>query len=301
MPTGTSGPFQAVNMPAIDLRRLVGAGIVAEGAQGATDLAAGQRGAGANMSVDIAPGWGYIKDDHGSGDGFYFVRVATTENVAVTASDPSNPRIDRVGIRVKDTNLGDAADSWTLEVLAGTATAGANLMNLTNAAAVPSNFLLLGNILVGAAATSITTANIDTTQNARPRMRAPTDTELDYVQITASPAGVTATTEGTATTVITGTTRPYDGGKVDIRVFFPKTSGGTTPVMIVKRGATVLGQIPFVAGTSPLFFTIQDTPSASSFAYTVAAFVSSGTLTLTAGAGLTGANFPAYIRVSRAT
>jgi hypothetical protein len=54
-------------------------------------------------------------------------------------------------------------------VVGGTATTGADLDNLDGAAAVPDNAVLLANVLVGAAATTITDAEIDTL--ARPRAR----------------------------------------------------------------------------------------------------------------------------------
>ena len=53
------------------------------------------------------------------------------------------------------------------KVVPGTATSGATLSNLTGAAAVPNNSLLLANVLIPATSTSITDANIDTTVRVR--------------------------------------------------------------------------------------------------------------------------------------
>lgn len=167
--TGTSAPWEQVAMPAVDLRRILGVAIASEGVASDTDLKASQRAAGANMSVDVAPGQGYIKDDHVSANagGFYWAKYDAIENLVIAAADPTNPRVDRVGIRIRDAYLGDAANDWTLQVLAGTPSAGANLTNLTGAQAIPGSWLLLANVLVGAAVTSITDANIDTASAVR--------------------------------------------------------------------------------------------------------------------------------------
>ncbi len=150
-------------MPAVDLRRLNGMMIRGEGVCGLGDLAVSQRGAGANMSVDVAAGSAYVKDDHGSGGGFYLATFSAVENVTITAADGSNPRLDRICLRIRDAYLGDAANDISIVTVNGTPTGGATLLNLSGAAAVPSNHLLLANVLVAAADTSITTSEIDTT------------------------------------------------------------------------------------------------------------------------------------------
>lgn len=165
--TTTSAPQQGVNMPAVDLRQMLGAVISSEGVRTSTDLQVTQRAAGANLSVDVAAGSAAIQDDHATGGGFYAYTLATATNVPVGAADASNPRIDRIVIRVRDSALGDAANDVGPVVVAGTASAGANLTNLTGAAAVPDSSLLLANVLVGAAASTVPNANIDSTSTVR--------------------------------------------------------------------------------------------------------------------------------------
>ena len=162
----TSGPQQQVNMPAVDLRRFLGVGVLSEGAKSATDLLVAQRGAGANMSVDVSAGSCYVADDHGSGGGYYHGVWSATENVLVSAAHPTLPRVDRVVVQVLDQFLGDASNAIAITVIPGTATAGATLANLTGAPAVPGSSLLLANVLVPAASVSVTTANIDTSVKA---------------------------------------------------------------------------------------------------------------------------------------
>lgn len=148
-------------MPAVDLRQMVGSLVSTEGIKTSTDLAVAQRAAGANMSVDVAAGTAVIQDDHATGGGFYSYTLSATSNVApVTVADATNPRIDRVVVRVRDQALGDAANDAAIVILAGTPTSGATLANLNGAAAVPGSSLLLANILIPAAGTSVTTANI---------------------------------------------------------------------------------------------------------------------------------------------
>lgn len=163
MATATvSAPQQAVDMPALDLRRLVGKLIRSEGVCGVNELKVSQRGAGANMSVDVAAGSAYIADDHAAGGGFYHAVWTAVENVTLTAADPTNPRIDRIVLRVRDSYLGDADNTVSMVALAGTPTAGATLANLSGAQAVPGSSLLLANVLVAAADTAITDSEIDT-------------------------------------------------------------------------------------------------------------------------------------------
>jgi microcystin-dependent protein len=161
---GTSLPFQNVAMPALDLRRYLAILISSEGVAGSGDMAVAQRSAGANMSVDIAAGEAYVQGDSVTNQGFYFALNDATYNLTgFTAAHGSLPRIDRVVLRVRDAFHGDAASDVAFAILTGTATSGATLANTTGAATPGNGELVLANILVPAAATTITTANIDTT------------------------------------------------------------------------------------------------------------------------------------------
>lgn len=159
----TSAIWQQVNTPALDMRRFVSVGI-AEGVLWSGDMVVSQRGAGANLSVDVSAGQALVQGDSIAYQGLYYVlNDATTNVTGFSAADATNPRIDRVALRVRDAFHGDAANDAAFVVLTGTATAGATLANLTGAPAIPNNELLLANVLVPNGATTITTANIDTT------------------------------------------------------------------------------------------------------------------------------------------
>lgn len=129
--------------------------------------------------------------------------------------------------------------------------------------------------------------------------------ELDYAQITASPAGITATTEATSQTVISGNSVYYDGSRVKVSFFAPKltSAASQTVTFVVYRDATVIGQV--YGGTvnttlQGMDFELFDTPPLGAHTYTVKAFVSASTLTVGAGAGGSGNLVPAWLRVTKA-
>lgn len=126
-------------------------------------LAVTERGAGANMSVDVAVGGAMVGGTAGAGSahrGDYFAYCDATENVVITASDPTNPRIDLVGIRIRDTAYGEADNVPVITVVTGTAA------GVPAEPAVPDNFLTLARVDVPAADTAIGAAQI--TDRRRP-------------------------------------------------------------------------------------------------------------------------------------
>lgn len=142
--------------------------LIREGVVATTDLAVSQRAAGANMSVDVAAGAAWIQgDDNVAAQPTYRVRSDSVVNLAIAAADATNPRIDRVIAEVLDATFSGTQRLWRLRVITGTPTAGATLANLTGAAAIPNNALLLANALIPATATTVTNANIDTAGNKR--------------------------------------------------------------------------------------------------------------------------------------
>lgn len=183
--------------------RLIDA-ILGEGVIGSGDFAVSQKAAGANMSVDVAAGTAVVEVDSPYG-GKRLVRNDATMNsgtpgspgagwaTTFSAADASLPRVDRVVLEVKDSNV-DASGLYEarLKVVSGTATSGATLTNLTGAAAVPSNCLLLANVLVDAAATSIVTAKIDTATPALRRRARPGSGAIGSVQVATRVADLVA-------------------------------------------------------------------------------------------------------------
>lgn len=124
------------------------------GAATTGDLAVVQRGAGANMSVDVGAGGAAVGGTEAATQGEYFVFNDATVNVVISASDPSNPRIDVIGIQIRDKEYSGATDDARILVITGTPAASPAVPTL------PADFLSLAHVAVAAAAASIVTANI---------------------------------------------------------------------------------------------------------------------------------------------
>lgn len=150
---------------------LFGAGVV-------TGCAVVQNPGGADMSVTVQAGRAVVavtgggkrifKNSANSNSGVPGLLNATDWIATFTAAHGTHPRIDRVVAQVQD-NLVDASgeNRGMLRVVAGTATSGATLSNLTGAAAVPDGCEHLAYVLVPAGSTTVTTANIlNTTQRS---------------------------------------------------------------------------------------------------------------------------------------
>jgi len=130
--------------------------------------------------------------------------------------------------------------------------------------------------------------------------------QLDYAQITANSAAISATTEATAVAVITGNSVTYDGSKVKIEFFAPRLTAATTAsaIMVLFRDAVIIGQVDAqaVAGGyySQCLASVFDTPAAGAHTYAIKAFSNGGALTFGAGSGGSGNLVPAYLRVTKA-
>jgi hypothetical protein len=101
-------------------------------------------------------------------------------------ADPTNPRIDRVVAVVQDASIsggGDTETSTKFRVVSGVATSGATLSNLSGAAAIPSNSLLLANVLIPAGATALVAGNLDTTKLTAAQIGIPASIQTDINDI----------------------------------------------------------------------------------------------------------------------
>lgn len=113
------------------------------------------------MGVTVAAGAAWVRATTGTRNGAYHVINDGPVDLTLTAANATNPRVDRIVLTVNDSaDLSSATDTPALAVVDGTATAGATLANLTGVAAQPANSLTLAYVLVGAAATSVTAANV---------------------------------------------------------------------------------------------------------------------------------------------
>lgn len=235
---------------AIDFRRLGSPGLQ-EGVMGVASYEVTQRGAGANMSVDIAAstadalGSGVaalIQGDAVTAQGLYPVPPhSAVINETVSAAHATLPRVDAVILELQDTTHDASGGNLArTRVVAGTATAGATLDNARDGshggAAIPSSALHLADILVGAAATSITNAVIrDRRKWARGAFR----------QITRSAGNYTETT-GVLVEIDTTNLKPrIECSGVPVRVMLSCVIGHSAAVVpafdLFMDGATVNG------------------------------------------------------------
>lgn len=129
-----------------------------EGVRSRLDLKVTQRGAGANMSVDVAVGGAVVTGDNQSNQGNYEVFFDAVTNVTGFVATGSNTRYDLVGVQINDPNAGGAAGSNAVLIrVAGTAAASPTIP------ALPNSFLPLA--VIGpftTSTTSITNAMIHT-------------------------------------------------------------------------------------------------------------------------------------------
>ena len=116
-------------------------------------LAVTQQGS-PTMGITVDTGLVYVSGTEGTSQGAYACYAPTSTNVTVTAAHASLPRIDLVVARVYDSAYSGASNLWALEVIAGTAAAS------PSAPATPNNSIILAQIAVAAAASSIVNANI---------------------------------------------------------------------------------------------------------------------------------------------
>lgn len=107
-------------------------------------LAVQQRGAGANMSVDVGQGAAFLQGHYYENDG--------TLNKTIGANSSGSTRIDRVVLR-----LDRAANTLTCEILEGTPGAGAPALTQTSSGVYE---LPLARVTVASGASSIVTANL---------------------------------------------------------------------------------------------------------------------------------------------
>jgi hypothetical protein len=112
----------------------------------------------AGMSVRVATGWAAVVGTTQPNMGVYTAYNDATTVLTVTTADPTNPRIDRVVMTIRDAYYTGAFNDVIYQVLAGTP-AGS-----PTAPATPANSISLATIAVGAGVTSITAGNITDTR-----------------------------------------------------------------------------------------------------------------------------------------
>lgn len=127
--------------------------------------------------------------------------------------------------------------------------------------------------------------------------------EYAYNDVQSGTISITATTEGTATTVVTASAVTFDGSTpVVIEFYAPYVSKGTTFTRVyLYDGSNSIGFIGHVdaSGGVPFRVARRLTPSAASHTYSIRASVDAGTGSVIGGAGGLAAYMPAFIRITK--
>lgn len=130
---------------------LTTAGVVA-----VPDLKVSQRGAGPNMSVDVAGGAAVITGTDAAGQGNYLCRSDAVTNVGLASSPASGQsRIDLIVATIRDAAVTGSNNDWILQAVTGTASAGTPAVPT-----LPASSLLLAQVTVNGLVTSILNADI---------------------------------------------------------------------------------------------------------------------------------------------
>lgn len=131
--------------------------------------------------------------------------------------------------------------------------------------------------------------------------------ELQYTQITSN-VTLSATTEATANTVITGASMVFDGTPIIIEFYTMQmqTSANGDAVVTLWDGSTDIGRLSqmialtFIQNQSA-YVAKRITPSAGSHSFSIRGWHSvGGNALIGAGNGATGATAPAFMRITKA-
>lgn len=170
-----------------------------------------------------------------------------------------------------------------------------------------------GDLVVGSGADTAARLAIGATNGMALRVVAgavawalPPGHELDYVEIT-SPVTVSGTSEGAATTIITGTSQAYANEAIMVEFYCPdlQDSGAGFCIVHLWDGGTVLGRLGIFAGATGERWPggtlkVKLTPTAATHQYIVKGQVDASSSTIGAGNKGSAAYMPAFLRVTKA-
>jgi predicted secreted protein len=124
---------------------------------------------------------------------------------------------------------------------------------------------------------------------------------LGYAEVTAS-VTVTATTEGTANTVVTAPAIACDGVTPVVVEFYTPFSipaaGGNYIIYVLFQDGSAIGWLSRNDANGPVHAERRFTPTAGSHTYSVRAFVNTGTATTSAGPAGSSQYVPAHLKIS---
>jgi hypothetical protein len=235
---------------------LVSASLSGAPASGSTGIAARQGirpgvgspllvAASSGMTVAVSAGVAYVQGTASTTAGMYTVVRDTSGTITLATSDPTNPRIDNIIARVVDN--GDNTSTATIEPQAGTPAPS------PVAPTLPANSLLLAQIAVAAATSSIVGGNITDKRVATAAMGGiiPVKDASDQPQATAEAPAFRWRRDVTAAA---GGTSPLETstGSGFIPIFDASVVPTTTTSAITSAVTTALGKLPnYTSSTRP--------------------------------------------------
>lgn len=263
---------------AIEYRHLLAAlvqdkqGVLAPG-----DLKVTQRGAGANMSVDLAAGDAAIGGTESvPAQGFYFAHSEGVTNLTIGAANATNPRYDLVVARVRDSVYSGATNSIALEIVAGTP-AGSPVEPSLGA-----NSMVLARVLVPAASSTVVDANI----TERRVLTGPADLAQGRLQYkvlgSATGPGIVGSAVDVNGSSITQTVAAGRTVTYAAAIRLHSTIANDVFTLQVKRDGTSIGiqfdvPLPIATVGQTVLIEADDTPTAGSHVYKIVVARGGGT------------------------
>lgn len=225
------------------------------------------------------------------------------------AAAPSTPAATKVVIYAKSDGLMYSKDDAGTETLMSSGGSGS--------VATDAIWDAAGDLAVGTGANTAARLAIGATNGmALQRISGavawalPPGYEFDYVEKTSN-TSITATTEGTANTVVTGNAVSYDGSTTVLIEFFafsmnvPSGAGNNITAYLYDGSSSIgfLGRVRTPAAGTLQEVTVRMarrlTPSNASHTYSIRASVNTGTGSVDAGAGGSATVVPAFIRITK--
>jgi hypothetical protein len=231
--------YQAADFRAALCAAWLSAGVIRASS---TSLKATQLGTPA-LAVQVAAGYAVLTDNRGAAGSNMFLAGtgASQTQVALATADATNPRIDLIVIRVRNTEFGDGSTAGSLEAITGTPAVS------PAAPATPNGCVALATVAVGANATQILTVNI-------------TDARTYAVPVSAGvvPRGSTANRPATGGTTDAVIYQNTDSNSLEFwngSAWTAVGGGGTTMYGASATGTTVASSSTYDSAASITFTT----------------------------------------------
>jgi hypothetical protein len=182
-------------------RRALGTLVPGQGVVGSGDLAVTATGT-PDMHVHVAAGDAWVEGTDSSAQGSYYVHNDASVSLTISASDPTNGRIDLIVAKVQDSQYTGATDAWSLAVVTGTAAPS------PVAPPAPNNSIVLAHVSVAASVSSINSGAIT---DLRPVAPVGANLPLGLVAMTTSVTTPGSFSSPSATAL--ATTCTFDGSR----------------------------------------------------------------------------------------